>query len=62
MRHLSSAKYITNWNVDDRKHPSSLALKVAVLEERPDVDIVTSAVLVSYEANAVWSNRFKDVW
>ena len=62
IRHLSSGKYVTNWNVDDRKHPRSLALRVQVLEQKPEVDIVTSAVSVSHEDNAIWSETFKDVW
>ena len=41
----ATADVVTNWNVDDRKHPEALAKKLDVLLKRPDVAVVTSGCL-----------------
>jgi len=46
LANMTSAMALTNWNVDDRKHPDSLATKWAVLRDHLEVDVVTSAIAV----------------
>lgn len=36
---LSKTKYLTNWNADDRRLPSSLEEQVNFLEENPELDL-----------------------
>lgn len=48
---LSRAEYVTNANVDDRKSPEALARHAAVLDARPDVDLVYADSYVSSRPN-----------
>ena len=45
------AEYISNANVDDRKHPHHLEKHYMMLEENPDVDLVYADVAVTYTPN-----------
>ena len=54
LRSFAAAPILTNWNVDDRKHPECLARKLAILQSRPEVLVVTSSVLVSHRPGADW--------
>jgi len=47
----SSGKYVTNANVDDRKHPDSLLIHWHALEADPTVDLVYAYSLVTHEPN-----------
>ena len=47
--------FITNWNIDDRKHESSLTIKHSILSQtRANVKLVSSAVRVSHTPNESW--------
>jgi glycosyltransferase involved in cell wall biosynthesis len=48
---LSSGEYITNANLDDRKHPDSILIHWHAIEEHPDIDLVYAYSLVTHEPN-----------
>ena len=53
---LVKTELITNWNADDRKRPDALELKARELERRPEVAVVSSAVLANVgEEVGSWS-------
>lgn len=52
----SRGEYISNANLDDRKHPEHLEKHVALLEENPDIDLAYADVLVTLTANEVFEN------
>ena len=47
----SSAPYITNANLDDRRHPYCLERHLVELESTPEVDLVYSPCLISTQPN-----------
>jgi hypothetical protein len=75
IEHVVGADVVTNWNVDDRKHPKCLETKLNYLVHA-DMDVVTSAVSVfmedgshvlgsyadsvSHAADNWWTNNGKD--
>ena len=54
---MSHAPYITNANVDDRRNPEVLAIHAQALDEHPEIDLVYSGVLVTYEPNQTYENN-----
>jgi len=52
---FTSGVFLTNWNVDDRKHRSALSIKTTLLQSNPDIDVVSSAVYVSHVDNEDWN-------
>jgi len=51
---FTSGQYLTNWNVDDRKHRLALSSKINILNQDPSLDVVSSAVWTSYTPNLDW--------
>ena len=47
----STAPYITNANLDDRRHPYSLERHLVELESSPNVDLVYAPCLITTKAN-----------
>lgn len=47
----STAPYITNANLDDRRHPYSLERHVTELKSNPDIDLVYSPCLITTQPN-----------
>lgn len=48
---MARADFITNANLDDRRNPFSLEMHALELEQNPDIDLVYSDFLVTYEPN-----------
>lgn len=60
---LSTAKYVSNANLDDRRAPQQTRRLVDVLEANPKVDIVSSALRVSRVKNLRWEDSAEcEVW
>jgi hypothetical protein len=55
---ISYGRFLTNWNVDDRKHKMSIAIKSNFLVQNLDVDVVSSAVAVSSNPGFDWQACF----
>jgi hypothetical protein len=58
-RHVAHPdSYVTNWNADDRRAPYALARQAAVLDAKPEVDLVSGPVrkLVSDPRTATWES------
>lgn len=51
---ISQGRFLTNWNVDDRKHRMSIAIKTHFLVQNPEVDVVSSAVMMSSNPGFDW--------
>jgi hypothetical protein len=54
---VASADFVSNWNIDDRKHPSSLSKKASVMEAQPDVYLVTAGSVAQKDPNASWGSK-----
>lgn len=60
---LSTAKYVSNANLDDRRSPDQLTTLVQVLEVEPTVDVVSSALRVTQDKNLRWEDSTAcEVW
>lgn len=57
---LRRSDYITNWNVDDRKHPESLYHHYRTLQDNPSATMVSSAVHVTFKPNLHWEQTVLD--
>src|SRR2546423_10144989 len=49
---LSSAPYLTNANTDDRHAPNALEKMAALLDKRPEVDVVYARTAITYVAGS----------
>jgi hypothetical protein len=47
----SSAKYITNWNIDDLRHPNNNKLKFDLLESNPEYSLVYNYYVATNDEN-----------
>jgi len=56
IQNFTKGQFLTNWNVDDRKHRQALSIKVRVLENSPKIDVVSSSVFVSTTVNRAWNS------
>ena len=54
---LSTGKFITNANLDDRKAPNSLEVHAKTLYLNDDVDLVYSDMLITDKPNETWENN-----
>ena len=54
IKKYASGEFLTNWNVDDRKHRFSLALKLWALKSMTDVDVISSSVFKSDISGEDW--------
>lgn len=54
---ISSGRYLSNWNVDERKSPVSLVNHAKALYVYKDVDLVYSDNLVTRFPNETWENN-----
>ena len=52
---LSSAEYLTNANLDDRRAPEHLSTLVDYLEEHPDISVVSTQLRVTTQPNLAWA-------
>ncbi len=52
---VSSGKYLTNANVDDRHHPQALQQMAAILDRQPETALVYADCFVTKEENVSWS-------
>jgi glycosyltransferase involved in cell wall biosynthesis len=52
----TTGTYITNWNVDDLRFDNNIELKVKLLEEDPDIDLVYNWYTVSQDVHETYSN------
>ncbi len=43
----ASAEYISNWNLDDKRHPEHLEKHVKCLDENPEIDLAYSDVMMT---------------
>ena len=59
IRHFTDGTFLTNWNVDDRKHETALSVKVRTLRSNSNIDVVSSATYVSYVDNENWQACLK---
>jgi hypothetical protein len=53
---LAETELLTNWNADDRKKPSALEVKALELDRRPEVAMVSSAILVNFGDVGDWAS------
>lgn len=53
---LSSSKYLTNANIDDRRSPDHINSLTKALDDNPDVDIASSALRVTNNKNLSWDD------
>lgn len=51
---ISSHDLISNWNVDDFRHPSYFELSLSIFDMNPDLDILYSDCLYTYVPNLDW--------
>lgn len=51
---LSSAPYLSNANLDDRRSPEHIERMVEVLDDNPDIDVVSSVLRVSDRPDIAW--------
>ena len=56
IKRQACAPIVTNWNVDDRKSPTSLLKRMNALADR-EVSAVTSDVLLFNDSNYTWADR-----
>ena len=54
---MASADFITNANIDDKRHPSSIEIEAQALEQDTGIDLVYGDFLISYRANAPFENN-----
>ena len=47
----AEGQYITNANADDRHHPLAYTLMAAILDARPDIDLVYHNQYITWEPN-----------
>lgn len=60
---LSTARYVSNANLDDRRAPAHIAKLVQVLEANPGVDVASSELRVSRVKNLRWEDSSEcEVW
>lgn len=52
---LSTARYLSNANLDDRRAPAHVRRLCAVLDERPDVDVASAPLRITHEPNTDWA-------
>ena len=57
----TSAPFVTNWNVDDRKSPESLRMRLNALVAQPEVAVVTAGVLL-FNDSQLAATRGSDPW
>ena len=56
IQNFTKGKFLTNWNIDDRKHRQALSIKVRVLQNSPKIDVVSSSVFASSRFNQDWNS------
>ena len=56
IKSISTGEFLTNWNVDDKKHPSALSMKVNALRSDPEIGVVSSAVYATSVENFSWKD------
>jgi hypothetical protein len=54
--HNSTTKYITNWNVDDLRHPINNKIKFDLLERNKDIDMVYNWYIATKDGNEDFYN------
>lgn len=54
---MAQADLITNANLDDRRNPESLHMHAVALEQNPQVDLVYSDFLVTFEPNETFADN-----
>jgi GT2 family glycosyltransferase len=54
---MSSGEYITNANLDDRKHPSSIELHARQLYDNPDIGLVYADSYITNSPNETFENN-----
>lgn len=60
---LSTSRYISNANIDDRRAPEHVTHLIHVLDTRPDVSAASTALRISKERNLKWEDSGKcEVW
>jgi glycosyltransferase involved in cell wall biosynthesis len=52
---LSTARYLSNANLDDRRAPSHVRALCSELDQRPEVDVASAPLRVSRVANTAWA-------
>ena len=55
IRH-STTPYITNWNIDDLRHPSNNKIKFDTLENNPDISLVYSWFVATQNSELTFEN------
>jgi glycosyltransferase involved in cell wall biosynthesis len=53
---LSTGRYLTNANIDDRRAPDHVTHLRAILDRDPEVDVTSSALRVSKQRNLTWED------
>jgi hypothetical protein len=53
---LSTARYLSNANLDDRRAPEHLAQLLGVLNSMGEVDVASTALRISTERNLAWAD------
>jgi glycosyltransferase involved in cell wall biosynthesis len=53
---LSTACYVSNFNLDDRRAPEHLAQLQGVLNSMPEVDVASTALRISTQRNLAWAD------
>jgi GT2 family glycosyltransferase/ubiquinone/menaquinone biosynthesis C-methylase UbiE len=60
---MSSGKYITNANLDDRRAPTHIEKHVKILDKEENVDAVSAPLLVTNKINETWErNNAHTIW
>lgn len=54
---IARGEYVANANLDDRRNPESLKNQSQALDENPDVDLVYSDYLITYNPNETFENN-----
>lgn len=52
----SRGEYLSNANIDDRKHPSHLERHAKILDDDPDIDLVYADVIETMHSNETFEN------
>ena len=53
---LARGRYLSNANVDDRRHPEQVERLIAVLSESPEADLASAVLRVTTQANQDWND------
>jgi len=53
----SNAPYVTNWNIDDIRHPTSLERQATILDNNSDIDLIYNYHMITND----WEETFKNL-